>query len=483
MLTLAAAPGCAARTGSAVVAPSSATAASRDANGAPSPSAATTTPATSTVTLPAGRDIEAHLRFLASDALHGRGSGTRDEWIAATYLGAQLQRLGLEPMGDDGWFVQEVEVQRFTTTAPPTLVIGERTLTHGREMLVRSAAAARATGPLRRFVPEAPVVPGSAVLVPVDATPASFSAFNGAALVLQRETSALRQRWDALASRPVSVAPQVVGVPPASTPPPTVITLDAASHDALLAMAEGTSVTFEAVVTPAPRSRTWNAVGRLSGRDPAGAAEVVVLSAHLDHVGSPEPPANEPGADVIHNGADDDASGVVAVLELVGRLAEGPRPRRTVVVAFFGSEEAGGFGSRYFVNRPVVPLTDIVANLQFETIGRPDPLVPPGTLWLTGFERSTLGPSLAAHGARLVADPRPEQNFFERSDNIQFARRGVVAHTVSSFGLHGEYHQPSDELRHLNLAHMAEAIASLEAPVRWLLDAAERPTWREGLRP
>jgi hypothetical protein len=64
------------------------------------------------------------------------------------------------------------------------------------------------------------------------------------------------------------------------------------------------------------------------------------------------------------------------------------------------------------------------------------------TLWLTGWERTNLGPQLASHGARLVADPHPAENFFMRSDNITLARRGVVAQTVSSFGLHADYHQP-----------------------------------------
>ena len=135
-----------------------------------------------------------------------------------------------------------------------------------------------------------------------------------------------------------------------------------------------------------------------------------------------------------------------------GHIALGPRPKRTIVFAFFGSEEAGGFGSRYFADRPVVPLTQIVANLQFEMIGRPDDKVPAHTLWLTGFERSTLGPALAKQGAKLVQDPHPEQSFFTRSDNIQFARRGVIAHTVSSFGLHKEYHQPSDEIARIDFA-------------------------------
>ena len=154
-----------------------------------------------------------------------------------------------------------------------------------------------------------------------------------------------------------------------------------------------------------------------------------------------------------------------------------------MVFAFFGSEEAGGYGSRYFADRPVVPLTDIVANLQVEMIGRPDPLVPAGTLWLTGFERSSLGPWLAGRGAPLVKDPHPAQRFFERSDNIQFARRGVVAHTISSYGLHREYHQPSDELRHINTAHMRDAIIALIGPVRALADSLDRPAWLPGLQP
>lgn len=429
------------------------------------------------------REIEAHLRFLASDALNGRGSGTRDEWIAATYLGAQLARLGLEPMGDDGWFVQQVEVQRFAPRAAPTLAMGEQTLTHGGAMLVRSVVAPAVTGPLHRYAPETPVPPGSAVVMPANPPATALSALGSAAIVLQRETPAMRQRWGAMASRPAAVAPQIVGVPAPPSPATTFVTLDAASHDAALAAAPGTPVTVTADYAPSTRTTTWNAVGRLTGADPAGASEVVVLSAHLDHVGARAEAAGPAVADAIYNGADDDASGVVAVLEIMRMLEEGPRPRRTVVAAFFGSEEAGGFGSRYFVTRPVVPLTDIVANLQFEMIGRPDPLVPPGTLWLTGYERSTLGPSLAGHGARLVQDPRPDQRFFERSDNIQFARRGVVAHTVSSYGMHGEYHEPSDEVRHINLAHMTDAITSLLAPVRWLVDGSDRPAWHEGMRP
>jgi hypothetical protein len=295
------------------------------------------------------QSVRAHMEFLASDALNGRGSGTRDEWLAATYIAAQFRMWGLEPMGDDGGFVQRVEVKN---AKPP-----------------RDLAAA--------------------------ATPAA----------------------------------------------------------------------------------TWNAVGRLTGSDPAAAQEVIVLSAHLDHVGARPAAA---GTDTIFNGADDDASGTVAVMTLAEALAKGPRPRRTIVFALFGSEERGGHGAGHFVNLPVVPLAAIVADLQFEMLGRPDPLLPPETLWLTGFERSTLGPELAKQGAKLVADPRPDQSFFTRSDNIRFARRGIIAHTVSSFGMHKQYHGVDDEIALIDFAHMTRAINSLVAPIRALANGTFRPSWNPG---
>lgn len=429
------------------------------------------------------RRVAAHLRFLASDALNGRGSGTRDEWIAATYIGSQLAALGLEPMGDDGWFVQQVEVQRFKAGTPPALTAGDRTFTRGTHFLVGQVPAARISGTLQHFAPGTPVALGSVVILPADATPASTASLSGAALVLRKAPSAIEANWPQRARQvPTFIATQLVGTPAPPSAPATV-TLDAATHQAISAMGDGTPLRLETELVVADRARTWNVVGRLPGSDPSASSEVVILSAHLDHLGARTTTGTDNVADVIYNGADDDASGVVAVLELARMLSAGPRPRRPVVFALFGSEESGGYGAGYFVDKPVVPLTDIVADLQVEMIGRPDPKVPPGTLWLTGYERSTLGAQLAGRGARLVQDPHPDQNFFERSDNIRFARRGVVAHTVSSYGLHREYHQSSDEFDHINVTHMRDAIASLVGPVRWLAMTTDKPTWVDGKRP
>lgn len=283
------------------------------------------------------------MEFLAGDALNGRGSGTRDEFIAVTYAAALMRRFGLEPMGDAGGFIQ---------TIPTRMGAG----------------------------------------------------------------------------------------------------------------------------------RTWNAVGRLPGTDPERASEVILLSAHIDHLGNRSDRPNAP-ADAIFNGADDDASGTIAVLELMEALARGPRMKRTVVFAMFGSEEQGGLGSGHFVTSQTVPLAQIIANLQFEMLGRPDPAVAARTLWLTGYERSNLGAELARRGARLVADPHPERNFFMRSDNIRFARQGIPAHTVSSYGLHKEYHTPADDISRIDFAHLTDAIASLVEPIRELANSDFKPEWHPGGRP
>jgi Zn-dependent M28 family amino/carboxypeptidase len=225
---------------------------------------------------------------------------------------------------------------------------------------------------------------------------------------------------------------------------------------------------------------TYNAIGLLRGSDPKLAGETILLSAHLDHLGARSTPSGE----VIYHGADDDASGTTAVLELARALGSLPeRPLRSILFVCFGSEETGGQGDQYFLSHPPVPLASIVANIEFEMIGQPDPAIRPDQLWLTGWERSDLGPALAKHGAPLAADPHPPQRFFQRSDNFALARQGIVAQTVSSYGLGAHYHQPSDDLAHIDFEHLAHAIEWMIPPIRWLANTAWKPSWNPGGKP
>ena len=227
--------------------------------------------------------------------------------------------------------------------------------------------------------------------------------------------------------------------------------------------------------TPGDR-KTYNAIGYLEGTD--AAAGTLLITAHLDHLGTAQGTGDQ-----IYNGANDDASGTTAVLELAHALSAGPRLRRSILFVCYGSEELGGLGSMYFAKHPPVPLKDLVANLEFEMIGNQDPKMAKGVLLLTGWERSNLGPTLKEHGALLGPDPYPEQHFFERSDNYSLALVGVVAHTAAGWGTTPTYHQPNDDLAHLDLPFMTAAIQSLVEPVRWLADSDFRPAWNKGGQP
>jgi aminopeptidase YwaD len=435
--------------------------------------------------------IRAHEEFLASDAMQGRGSGTHDELVAATYIAAELRAYGIAPAGDDGGYIQSAPLFKLKVTATPTLEItpadGSATITwsYGKEFLIQYLTRAEFSGPLQRLDaanPKMKIKSGAIVFVPGSAGKhggSAFAALNAGAIaaivVSDKNSQDFETRGKDLPHLPNQLQN---GNGDSGMGNFNFLELSAEAAKTFAQLPDGSQVHFRAA-SEQEKGFTWNAVGILRGSDPKLQHEAVLLSAHLDHLGIGRPVKG----DNIYNGADDDASGTTAVLELARVLGAGPRPRRTVIFALFGSEETGGLGSTYFREHPPLPLTEIVANLEFEMIGRADPKVKADTVWLTGWERSNLGPTLAAHGAHLVGDPHPEQNFFARSDNYVLAKRGVVAQTVSSYGMHADYHRPSDDIAHLDFAHMDAAIGSMLGPVEWLVNSSFTPTWSKGGRP
>lgn len=233
-------------------------------------------------------------------------------------------------------------------------------------------------------------------------------------------------------------------------------------------------------VPAARRPTSVNVVGVIRGSDPVLKDEVVLIDAHYDHLGVRGPGVN---GDSIFNGADDDASGVTAVIEIARQLSRGTPPRRTIIFAATIGEEVGLIGTNWLIAHPPLPLEKMVANLEIEMIGRPDSLAGgPGRAWLTGYERSTMGDQLAAAGIPIVPDLRPTQGFFQRSDNIAFARRGIVAHTLSSFNLHTDYHRVSDDVSKVDFPHMAAVINAAARAARILADGP-KPEWKAGGKP
>ena len=239
---------------------------------------------------------------------------------------------------------------------------------------------------------------------------------------------------------------------------------------------------FEALSKiPEPARRiSYNLIGVIPGSDPVLKDEIVAFAAHYDGLGIGTPV----NGDSIYNGADDDASGVTTVLAIARSFVKGRYPpKRTILFIVTTGEEQGILGTKWYVAHPAFPLSKLIAEMEVEMAGRPDSLAGgSGKLWMTGYERSTMGAMLKAAGIQIVPDPYPQFRFFERSDNIVFARMGIPAHTLSSYNLHGDYHKPSDEVDKIDFAHLT-AIANAAANAARLLASGPAPKWVPGGQP
>ncbi|MBX7082255.1 MAG: M28 family peptidase [Nannocystaceae bacterium] len=230
-----------------------------------------------------------------------------------------------------------------------------------------------------------------------------------------------------------------------------------------------------------------NVLGLLRGSDPGLAQQVVIVSAHYDHLGR----GTEAGSDdVIFNGANDDASGVAAVLAIATALRGAPRaPRRSVMFAAFCGEELGLRGSRAYVDAPALPLQQTVAVVNLEMLGRADPQHP-RRAWLTGSDRSDLGDVFVERGRALGIEfvdgsvvGALEGQLFGASDNWPFAQAGVVAHSISGGPIDPQYHTVDDEADRLDYDAMAPIVAAIADATWTLADRDAVPRWREGAAP
>ena len=214
-----------------------------------------------------------------------------------------------------------------------------------------------------------------------------------------------------------------------------------------------------------------NVVGVLPGKQ--SPEDIVLYSSHYDHLG-----VTEDGKQ-IYNGADDDASGTTAVLNLAQFFANKGDNKRSLMFSAFTAEEIGGFGSKYF-SQQLNP-DHVVAMINIEMIGKPSKFGA-GTIWMTGMERSNLGEllnkNLVEINTQIYQDPYPEQGLFYRSDNATLARLGVPAHSFSSTQLDKDqhYHKVTDDINSLDLSSMHKVIETLATATQPLVDGLATPT-------
>src|SRR5690606_16261380 len=223
----------------------------------------------------------------------------------------------------------------------------------------------------------------------------------------------------------------------------------------------------------------FNVAGIIPGKSKAD--EFVIFSSHYDHIGIIKPE----GQDSIANGADDDASGTTALIELARYYKKLNNNERTLIFVSFTAEEIGMFGSKYFSNN--IDPEKVTAMINIEMIGK-DSRFCPNSLYVTGFDASNLGAlmqeNLKGSSFTFHPDPYKTQNLFYRSDNAVLAALGVPAHTFSTSQIDKDayYHTVKDEVSTLDLNNIKSSIEAIAAGAIGIINGTQTPSRVEKLR-
>lgn len=502
------------------------------------------------------RRLQAHLRFLADPLLQGREAGTRGFELAARYVAGQFAQMGLKPLGEAGGYALPVALKtaRLAPTAPTLEICRGQAcerLAYLDEFATRpdlSTPRSEVQAPLA-FVGygiEAPrfglddyagldvkgcivvVLSGRPPQLPTEEgahfgngrTKAELAVSRGAVGLISLATPrseiaapfhASRQYADSLSMdwrRPdgrggseiaglqafatvsLQAAPRLMA---ALAPDFTALVADAEAGRPLPRGALGLSARLvrDSVLGEA---LSHNVVGLIEGRHPRRRHEVLLLTAHLDHLGHKTGPQGE----IVYPGAMDNAIGMATLLEATRVLAAGPAPERSILVAALTAEEKGSLGSACLAAHPPLPAETLVADVN---IDMPILLHDFREVVALGAEHSSLGQAVAVAARRLglavVDDPMPEQSRFTRSDQYSFVRRGIPALILGPGGASFDpredgnalmrdfrrqrYHQPGDDLAQPFHWRAAQRFAQLHVELlRQLSHEPHRPRWNPG---
>jgi Peptidase family M28 len=464
------------------------------------------------------QDIQRRINIIADDSMMGRNTPSPGLEKTAQYVADQFRKFGLKPAGEHGTYFQRYIIsQRRISVAGSHIGF----IIHGKHLHVgldRDARFAFGSVPGKEVRATAVLlgggyttedaakldVKGKAVILVMDyrkpLTPVvqqavfalSESGPAGIILLSNRDSAAF-------ATRVANQAMLRVGVDGDTGPALPIVevheralgeTLKEAGINPDEIRASATLVTREVPdltigfgledqildSTSAP-----NTIAVLEGSDPKLKNEYLVYSAHMDHLGtSGGGQCQARGGDTICNGADDDGSGTVSVVELAEAFTQkGARPKRSVIFMTVSGEEKGLWGSHYFSEHPTVPLPQLVADLNIDMIGRNWK----DTVVAIGKEHSDLGATLnrvsAEHKDLNIApidDRWPEENFYFRSDHYNFARKGVPILFFFN-GTHADYHQVSDSPDKIEAEKQSRIVQLLFYLGEDIANAPNRPKW------
>ena len=460
-------------------------------------------------------ELKGDLSFLASDTLAGRFTPSPGLDVAAEFIASKFRAVGLEPGGDQDYFQSAHMVDRRMPAIEGTL-----TLQSGKESLELSP------GQVQVYRLDEPAnLRQVAVLVFPQADPSALQAkdVRGKAVVQMAPDFAKLRHDQAMAAyhrtRAFSRAADAAGaalelvISPREGQAPasrllsaedaakrhTPILMVFASNPLVKKWFESASETGAAeqsvsVNIPAPQDTpvtVKNVVGILRGSDPKLKSTCVLLTAHYDHIGTIEtgrgmatPSKAPPSSDHIYNGANDDGSGTVSVIEIARALSTmKPPPRRSIVFMTFFGEERGELGSQFYTEHPIFPLVRTVADINLEQVGRTDSTTGPqiNTASLTGYDYSNVTKYVEnagkLTGIKVYKDPQASDPYFTQSDNSPLAEAGIPAHSLTVAFDYPDYHGLGDEWQKIDYNNMARVDRMVALSLLDIAQSIKAPAW------
>jgi hypothetical protein len=461
-----------------------------------------------------GDSLKGHLSFLSSDLLEGRDTPSRGLDLAAEYIAAQFRRAGLEPVGDDGYFqtanweLSEPDISGFkfevvsdgkTISIDPSSVLLETESAldikaapiykldlkaadidfdslQGKIVFIESQ---RTEGRVANDPAAAQVTKNLEIFRETESPPALLITIGRPeGLALRVNDPRHRRLIDPSNFRRGQPVPKQPALRRLSVTEPNLVAL----YQTLPVGLSSSTATIRLNPTVKRPVKLKNVAGLLRGSDPVLKDTCVMVTAHYDHIGV----KGAEGTDRIFNGANDDGSGTVSVIELATSLATlKERPKRSILFVTFFGEEKGLLGSRYYGRNPIFPVDKTVADVNLEQVGRTDDSEGPQLLKasLTGFGYSGVSTAFVnageAEGVKVVKHPRNSDAFFGRSDNQALADLGVPAHTLCVAFMYPDYHGAADHWDKVDYANMARIDRMVARALLMLADDPEEPKWDE----
>ena len=435
--------------------------------------------------------MRGNLSFLSSDLLEGRDTPSRGLDLAAEFIASQFRRAGLEPVGGTDFFQPADFLQ--VTPDPEGMAVS---LDDDKKTLpVKDVLARNLNTVDLKFAPiykidsrEIPSLEGKVALLQVpdprgEGGREQFLKYQEFLKLAQQQHPAAILAIGQVRRGPQG-ASRLVEASSAADPPMVYIG-DAEAVKLLEGLNSGETKATLTLHIKEPKKapvKLRNVAGVLRGSDPALAKTYLLVTAHYDHLGM----KSAGDGDRIYNGANDDGSGTVSVIEIANALAAMKQhPKRSIVFMTFFGEEKGLFGSRYYASHPLFPLKQTVAQINLEQLCRTDDTEGPqvASATFTGFDFSDLPRTFEeagkATGVKVYKNEKNSDAFFSRSDNQSLADAGIPAHTLAVSYEFPDYHQVGDEWQKVDYDNMAKVDRMVALGLLTIANRAEPPRWNE----